>query len=29
MHWPQTGTTHYHAHLGLTDKGRVTKGLVV
>ncbi len=29
MPWPQTVATHYHAQLGLQDKGRVTKGLVV
>ncbi len=29
MPWPQTGTTHYHAQLGLPDKGRTVKGLVV
>ncbi len=29
MPWPQTGTTHYHAQLGLPDKGRAIKGLVV
>ena len=29
MHWPQTGATHYHAQLGLPDKGRAIKGLVV
>ena len=22
MPWPQTGATHYHAHLGLPHKGR-------
>ena len=27
--WPQTGATHYHAQLGLPDKGRAIKGLVV
>ena len=26
MPWPQTGTTHYHAH---PDKGGAIKGLVV
>ena len=26
---PKTGATHYHAQLGLPDKGRVIKGLVV
>ncbi len=26
---PQTGATHYYAHLGLSDKGRASKGLVV
>ena len=25
----QTGATHYHANLGLPDKGREIKGLVV
>ena len=29
MPWPQTGATHYHAQLGLADKGRAIKGLVV
>ncbi len=29
MYWPQTGATHYHAQLGLPDKGRVINGLVV
>ncbi len=29
MPWPQTGTTQYHALLGLPDKGRAIKGLVV
>ena len=31
MPWPKkkTGATHYHAHLGLPDKGRAIKGLVV
>ncbi len=29
MPWPQTGVTHYHAQLGLPDKGRAIKGLVV
>ena len=27
--WPETGATHYNAQLGLTDKGRPIKGLVV
>ena len=27
--WPKTDTTLYHAQLGLKDKGRATKGLVV
>ncbi len=27
--WPQTGITHQHAQLGLSDKGRAIKGLVV
>ncbi len=26
---PQTGATQYHAHLGLPDKGRAIKWLVV
>ncbi len=31
MPWSQkkTGATHYHAQLGLQDKGRTIKGLVV
>ncbi len=29
MPWTQTGTTHYHAQLGLPDKGHAIKGLVV
>ncbi len=29
MPWPQTGATHYHAQLGLLDKGREIKGLVI
>ena len=29
MHWPKTGATQYHAQLGLPDKGRAIKGLVV
>ena len=29
MLWPQTGATQYHAQLGLPDKGRAIKGLVV
>ena len=29
MPWPQTGETHYHAQLGLPEKGRAIKGLVV
>ncbi len=29
MSWPQTGATHYHAQLGLSDKGRAIKELVV
>ena len=29
MHWPQTGATQYHAQLGLPDKGRTIKGVVV
>ncbi len=27
--WPQTGAIQYHAHLGLPDKVRAIKGLVV
>ncbi len=30
MPWPpKTGATHYHEQLGLPDKGRAIKGLVV
>ena len=29
MPWPQTGITHYHAQIGLSNKGRAMKGLVV
>ena len=29
MPWPKTGATHYHTQLGLSDKGRVIKKLVV
>ena len=29
MPWPQIGATQYHAQLGLPDKGRAIKGLVV
>ena len=29
MPWRKTGATHYHAQLGLLDKGRAIKGLVV
>ena len=29
MPWPQTGATQYHAQLGLPDKGRTIKGLLV
>ena len=29
MPWPQTGATQYHVQLGLPDKGRAIKGLVV
>ncbi len=29
MPWPQTGATHYHAQLGLPDKGLAIKELVV
>ncbi len=28
MSWPRTVATHYHAQLGLPDKGRAIKGLV-
>ncbi len=28
MPWQQTGATHYHAQLGLPDKGRTIKELV-
>ena len=28
MPWPQTGANHYHAQLGLPDKGRAIKGLI-
>ncbi len=28
MSWPQTGTTKYHAGLGLPDNGRAIKGVV-
>ncbi len=27
--WPETGATHYCAQIGLQDKGRAKKGLVV
>ena len=27
--WPQTGATQYHAQLGISEKGRAIKGLVV
>ena len=27
--WPQTGATKYHAQIGLPDKGRAIKELVV
>ena len=27
--WPKTGATQYNAQLGLPDKGRAIKGLVV
>ena len=29
VNWPQTGTTHSHAQLGLPDKGHAIKRLVV
>ena len=29
MPWPKTGATQHHAQLGLPDKGRAIKGLVV
>ncbi len=29
MPWPKTSTTQYHAQLGLPDKGRTIKELVV
>ena len=29
MPWPQTGATQYYAQLGLPDKGRAIKWLVV
>ncbi len=29
MPWPQTGATQYHAQLGLSDKGRQIKELIV
>ncbi len=29
MPWPQTGANQYHAQLGLSDKGRAIKVLVV
>ena len=29
MHWHQTGATQYHAQLGLPDKYRAIKGLVI
>ena len=29
MPWPKTGVTQYNAQLGLPDKGRAIKGLVV
>ncbi len=28
MPWPKRGATHYHAQLGLPDKGLAIKGLV-
>ena len=29
MTWPKTGATHYHAQVGLPEKGRAIKVLVV
>ncbi len=29
MRWPKTDATHYHAQLGIPDKGRAIKVLVV
>ncbi len=29
MPWPKTGATQYHAQLGLPEKGRAIKGLVI
>ena len=29
MPWPKISATHYYAQLGLPDKGRAMKGLVV
>ena len=29
MPWSKTGATHYHAKLGLAEKGSAIKGLVV
>ena len=29
MPWPKTGATHYYTQLGLQDKGRTIKELVV
>ena len=29
MPWPQTGSTQYHAQLGLPHKGRAIKGFVI
>ena len=29
MPWPQTGATHYHAQLGLQNKGRAIQGMKV
>ena len=29
MPWPQIGASQYHAQLGLSDKGRAVKGLIV
>ncbi len=28
-HWPKTGTTHYHAHLVLSDQSVAIKGSAV
>ncbi len=29
MHWAKTDATHYHAQLGLPERSRAIKGLVV